>query len=121
MNKHDKRLIMFLFIVVMVIFIIFSFLEKKGRKIAKVYYENTVVLKIDLEKEGIHQYVVDGYNGEVILETQKGKIRVVEEDSPKHLCSLQGYISSTYQSIVCLPNKIVVKIEAQEELDSIVR
>ena len=46
--------------------------------------------------------------------------KVVEEKSPLHLCSKQGYISKSYETIVCLPNKIVIKLESNDDLDVIV-
>ena len=40
---------------------------------------------------------------------------VTQENSPYHLCSLQGYVSSAAEPIVCLPNEIVVSLETQDE------
>ena len=121
MNKNDKRLVVFLLIIFAFFFLFFILCQKNGRKVAIIYYENKIIQTIDLEQQGLHRYTVEGYNGSIILETQKGKIRVVEENSPKHLCSKQGYINTTYQSIVCLPNKIIIKIESEEKLDTVVR
>ena len=47
------------------------------------------------------------------------KIKVLKEDSPLHLCSKQGYISKSYESIICLPNKIVIKLENNSDIDVI--
>ena len=46
-----------------------------------------------------------------------------EEESPLHLCSKQGFIEESYESIVCLPNKIVIKISSKKkkDLDTILR
>lgn len=48
------------------------------------------------------------------IEVNNGKVRMLEmtkEICPNAICSETGWIQSTNQSIVCLPNKIVVKIE----------
>ena len=62
-----------------------------------------------------------GYNGEVVIFAGQGKIKIEEENSPLHLCSKQGYISASYETIVCLPNKITIKIEAIDSLDTVVK
>ena len=66
-------------------------------------------------------YEVKGYNGPVYISAGNGKIKVEDEDSPLHLCSKQGYITKSYETIVCLPNKIVVKIENKSDIDTIIK
>lgn len=117
MNKNDLILIVILFSISIIILITFN-LNQKESNIAKVYYENKEILKIDLKIN--NTYTVDGLNGKVKIEVNNKRIRVVEENSPLHLCSKQGYISKSYETIVCLPNKIVIKIEDEEKLDGVV-
>ena len=120
MNKDDLKLVSILLIIVSIFLIGFKLIEKKENKKAIVYYENKEVLIIDLNEN--EDYVVDGFNGEVNIVVKDGKIKVDEEKSPLHLCSKQGYISSTYETIVCLPNKITIKIEANDNsLDTVVK
>ncbi len=40
-----------------------------------------------------------------------GKVRVAEETSRYHICSLQGWVSTPGQPIVCAPNRVVIVIE----------
>lgn len=105
MNKKDFILI---FIVILIALILILIVNKKQANIAYVYYDNDLILEIDLKKDDT--YKVNGYNGEVIIEVKENKIRVNEENSPYHLCSKQGYISKQGESIVCLPNKIIIKL-----------
>lgn len=121
MNRSDLKLIGILLIVLLIIFgglLLFNHDEKKQ---ALVYYEDNLVLTIDLSLPIENEYKVIGYNGEIIIKTQKNKIKVEEENSPLHLCSKQGWIENSYEVIVCLPNKIVIKIEDQEEIDTVVK
>lgn len=55
-----------------------------------------------------------GYNTLVIKE---GKADVTEADCPDKLCVNQHSISFNGETIVCLPNKLVVKIVSGEEAD----
>lgn len=118
MNKNDIKLIVVVFVVVILSIILLNIFKKNG-SFAKVYYEDDLILTIDLSKD--NNYKVDGYNGEVLIEVKDNKIRVEKENSPKHLCSKQGFIDSTMQTIVCLPNKIIIEIEGNKELDGVVK
>ena len=115
MNKQDIILCLSIFIIALLV-LVFIRLPKKGNA-AIVYYDNKEILKINLKID--NTYTVEGYNGDVTLEVSNGKIKVSDEISPKHLCSRQGYISNSYESIICLPNKIVVKID-DSEIDAVV-
>lgn len=120
MNKNDLKLIIVLLIIVSISLLGFKLLEKDSNKKAIVYYENEIILIIDLAED--KEYQVDGHNGKVNIVVKDGKIKVDSENSPLHLCSNQGYISSTYETIVCLPNKITIKIESKNnELDTIIK
>lgn len=113
MNKNDVKLII-ISIISIIIFI--PFFNKESSNKAIVYYKNKEILNIDLNVDKM--YEVKGTNGIVKIVVKDKKIKVDSENSPKHLCSKQGYISKSYQSIVCLPNEIVIKIEKNDEIDS---
>ena len=77
------------------------------------------ILKIDLNTN--KEYTVKGYLGDVVLEVKDKKIRVKEETSNRHICSKEGYIYTNNKSLVCMPNKIIVKIISEDnELDGVV-
>ena len=118
-KKNDYILISVLFIVLIVICISLELTKEKGSK-AIVYYKNEAVLTIPLNTD-IKTYEVNGENGVVSIVAGKGKIKVEEENSPLHLCSRQGWVDSSNQTIVCLPNKIVIKIIDDQELDGVVK
>lgn len=113
MNKNDIKLIILILIIISFLFSL-SLFNKKAN-IANVYYENDLVLEIDLSIN--NTYEVEGYNGKVLIEVLNNQIRVIEENSPYHLCSKQGFISKSGQSIICLPNKIIIELP-NDELDT---
>lgn len=117
-NKSDIILLAILIIMSLSLIIILK-LNKTDSKVAKVYYNSDLVLTIDLSYDKV--YEVDGYNGKVVLKVKNSKIKVLEEKSPIHLCSKQGYIKNSYETIVCLPNKIVIEIDDSKTLDSVVK
>ena len=118
MNKNDFKLILILVLISLIFITYFKVFNNEKSNEAQVYYENEVVLKIDLTKDS--EYDVEGYNGNIHIVVKDNKIKVDEENSPKHLCSKQGFISSSNESIVCLPNKVVIKILSKDDIDIVV-
>lgn len=121
MNKSDLKLIIILVGVCFLVLLGFNVFEKKDKKTALVYYNSDLILKIDLQIKDKKEYVVNGYNGKVKIIASNGKVKVANENSPLHLCSKQGYISKSYETIVCLPNKITIKISSDTSLDAVVK
>ena len=66
-------------------------------------------------------------HGSNILKIQDKKAQIIEADCPDKLCVHQNPISKSNQSIICLPNKVVVKIvigqdnEDSEDVDTVAR
>lgn len=117
MNKSDLKLVFVLLVISIIGVVVFKLIGKSGGS-ALVYYDGELIKTIDLSID--NKYVVNGDNGDVVIVVNGGKIKVDTENSPLHLCSKQGYISNTYESIVCLPNKIVINISG-DELDAVVK
>lgn len=117
MNKSDIKLVVTLVVIIMGIFIFINVTKEKG-SLAEVYYEDKLILSIDLNMDG--EYTVDGELGDVILEVKDKKIRVKNENSPRNICSKEGYIGDSSRTLICLPNKIIVKIVGDNEIDGVV-
>lgn len=52
------------------------------------------------------------------IEVKDGAVRMLEMDKsicPEGICSDTGWISKSYEAIVCLPNRIIVNIEGNQE------
>lgn len=54
-----------------------------------------------------------GYNK---VEIQKNRVRVVEADCPDKIDVKAGWISKENQMLVCLPNRVVIRITGGKEL-----
>ena len=122
MNKSDWKLVISLVLVIIISFTLLLLVKNNNTpKKALVYYENELVLEIDLSLKGEHEYHVSGYNGDILIKTNDNKIKVEKENSSNHICSKQGYIDSSYEVLVCLPNKVVIKIEDNKEIDTVVK
>lgn len=117
MNKSDIKLVLIVFFISMIFIIFYKIFSNNGKQ-ALVYHDGILVKTIDLSIDA--NYVVDGDNGDVLINVRGGKVKVESENSPLHLCSRQGYIDNTYESIVCLPNKIVINISG-DDIDTVVK
>lgn len=75
---------------------------------------------LDVDKEILIQK--DGKTTNLLV-IKDGKADVTEADCPDKLCVHQKAISKTNETIVCLPNKVVVQVigTGESELDSIAR
>ena len=81
MNKND--IIVCILILILGICLYLFGLSKSTGELAIVYYDHNKVLEIDLKDKNKRTYTVNGYNGEILIETVDGKVRVVDEISPK--------------------------------------
>ena len=55
---------------------------------------------------------IDGYQGgQNHLVIQDGCARIEEADCPDKLCVKQGTVSESGESLVCLPNRVVVAVK----------
>lgn len=113
--------------VVIVVLLIISILPTGLIMLAKSNKENsTIVIKVEnkvekrisLNKINESKTYEFGFNDNVgYIEVKDGKVRMLEMDKeicPNAICSDTGWIDKGYQSIVCLPNNIVVTIESSE-------
>lgn len=84
------------------------------RKYATIYIENQQVAELSLAPGETYNYSFQfGSEKEhtAHLEIEDGKVRMLpidEELCPNAICSHTGWIEHEYESIVCLPNRIMV-------------
>lgn len=71
------------------------------------------IIPINTEDQGkLYKFNFDKNIG--YIEVKNGKVRMLKMNKkicPNAICSDTGWIDKSYQSIVCLPNKIIVTIE----------
>ena len=95
---------------------IWSAYRDAGReKEVVVSYKDREILRKSLSLNDV--YTVKGTLGDVQVEVKDKRVRVEKENSPNHLCSIQGWVEDANRPIVCLPNNIVVQIEAGDVRD----
>ncbi|MGQ9474538.1 MAG: NusG domain II-containing protein [Actinomycetota bacterium] len=79
----------------------------------RVLADGKKVMELDLPQEK-RSLEVDGYQGKSRLEIEGGRVRMVDSACPDKLCVRTGWISRPGESIVCLPNRVVVEVVSAE-------
>lgn len=67
--------------------------------------------ELSLDEDGLFRF--DGIDAE--FEVKGGKIRITKVSCPDKICENTGYIGSSGQSIICVPNKITVAVVGSDE------
>lgn len=92
---------------------------------AEIYVNNQLKYTYKLQKEEKNIYI-DTDIGGVGIKLKDNKIRVTSSYSPRKLCVKQGWIERSSQTIIGIPDKLLIKIvgvkeEEEEEIDFILR
>lgn len=70
------------------------------------------VFTVNLDEPG--EFTLDEC-GDTVFEIADGKIHIKEAVCPDKICAETGFISSPGQSIICVPEKIVITISGESE------
>lgn len=83
-------------------------LTKKPGKVVEIRVTGAETRRIPITESG--RYEIDGRNGTNVLVIEAGKAHMEAASCPDGVCIGMGEIDSEGQSIICLPNEIVVVI-----------
>ena len=77
-----------------------------------VYQDGVIIKKLSLsEVTESYSFTVECRDGYNTIEVEYGRIRVSEADCTDGFCISQGWISGGAAPIVCLPHRLVIKID----------
>ncbi|MGI6486637.1 MAG: NusG domain II-containing protein [Thermoanaerobacterales bacterium] len=121
LTKADKILIVFILLSSILVLIglqVYGF--SSGTTYAVVHVDGKLHHKISLGSDGQNfQLKVPGSIGESVVEIKGDKVRMLYSPCPDKDCERQGWIDRPGQMIVCLPNRIVVKLVSHNKIDEI--
>ena len=81
-------------------------LTKKEGAYAEITVDGTTVAKYSLAVDGVYPL----NNGTNVLVIQNGEAYMSESNCPDHVCENTGRVKYVGQTIICLPNRLTVKI-----------
>lgn len=79
-----------------------------GPAVAYIYQRNSLKEVVSLKQEGTREFRAG--KAQMKLEVRAGGIRVVESNCPERFCVRTGRISRQGQTIVCVPNRVVIEV-----------
>ena len=96
------------------------FVSKKSGMLVVVSVDSVKTASFSLSED--IEYEIKGYDGGTnLLIIKDGEAYLIDSSCPDHLCEHMGKISKVGQSIICLPNRVVVEVigDEKEEFDTI--
>lgn len=116
--KLKNSLLLFGGLILIAVFAII-FLEniEPNHPIAEIYVDEELVREIDLSFDRDEEITISSQYGENILSVKKDSISVKSASCPDKLCISQGEITNSTKPIICLPNKMVIKIRDNKNSD----
>lgn len=111
----NTKIWIFIIAIIFLLSVVASFIIFKAPSkgtIANIYENGVCIKSIDLSKiSKEYTFTIKTDNGINVIAAQKNKISIVEADCSDHICINQGWVSNSATPIVCLPHKIVIKLE----------
>ena len=108
----DLALVLCLLLFALVLFLVTRKTQDKGA-LVRVTCAGDFVAEYSLFKDG--EYVLNG--GTNVLLIKDGEVSVTEADCPDKICKKTAPISLVGERIVCLPNKIMIEVVGEGEID----
>lgn len=120
MTRGDKLLVAGIVLIIAVL-IIFNgtYLrtdEELKQRTATIAVDGKIVKSITLPNtEKAWRFKVQGVLGVAVVEVSDDKIRMLEAPCPDQICVHRQWIAAPGESIICVPNKMVISIEKNDE------
>lgn len=92
--------------------------QPKGQTCAVVKGDE-VVGRLDLSRDT--SLLIEGPIGRTRLVVIGGEVQIAEAPCPDQLCRRMGRISRSGEALICLPNRVLLYIEGDGDLDAITR
>ena len=83
----------------------------------QIYQDGQLVQEFSLEE---NRTIEIGGTYTNVVEIRDGRVAIVESDCPGEDCVHSGWISSVGRTIVCLPNRVEIRIVGVAEVDFVV-
>ena len=112
MKKNDWILVIAILILAGVGFFIYTSLGRQTAGIVKITVEGELFGTYSLEKE--QEIKINDTN---YLMIKEGQADMIEADCPDQICVEHISISKNKETIVCLPNKVIVEIVGGEDIE----
>ena len=115
-KKSDMVLLACIFLVLLACVVLFQFFWRQAGGRVTVTVDGEVYGTYSLDDDRTVEIKADGKVTNV-LEIHSGSTDIVSADCPDKLCVRQRAVSRRRETIVCLPNKVVVEVMGAKEAE----
>ena len=121
MTKADKILIV---IVVLLSFASLGYINRQGLTDEDTYvsiqYNGEEIRKVIFDRQIVGTTIpIETELGYNLIEIGDERVRVLEADCPAQIDVEQGWISSKGETLICLPNRLVVELKGLSTSDEV--
>lgn len=118
MSLNKKFLIIFALIILMCVCVaFFLYAVQPDGNIVVISVSGEVYEEIDLSLDC--EFSIETERGTNKVLVSDGKISIIDATCPDKLCIRHGELHNKFDSIVCLPNRVVVEYKNEKSLDAV--
>ena len=105
-------------IIIIILFLILPFIfPKRGGQKVQIFVDGKLIHTYSLDMDTL--ITIRGYRGPATFQIKRGKVRMVNSTCPLKLCVKMGWIDKAGSSIICVPNRVLIKIAGKKNYDAI--
>ena len=115
-KKKYSQILLLIVILLSIVCLVIYIQNNRGVKIAKIYKDKELLYNIDLSLvEKSYEIKLGDEKEYNIIKVEHNGISMIEASCHNNICVNTGIINNSTLPIVCLPNKIIIEIESNQE------
>ena len=116
MKKKDILLVISIIFLIIVLFIVNNIINKEKSEVIEIYVNNEIYKTISInDEEDLMIEIGSEYNH---IKIHDGGVEMIAASCDDNVCVNAGFISKLSERIVCMPNKVVIKVKTSEDVDN---
>jgi hypothetical protein len=115
-SRGDKVLIVILLVLGVASLFLLRLIIHSG-DVAVVEVDGRPLCRLDLSRDVWR--TVQGPLGETVIQVRGGRVRIADSPCPHKICVRTGWVDQAGRMIVCLPNRVVVRVEGAAGMDAV--
>lgn len=116
MKKKDIFLVIGIIFVIIILFIVNNIKNNKKSEAIEIYINNKLYKSIPIDED--EDLKIEGEFGYNYIKIHDNGVEITEASCPDKVCVESGFISKPSERIVCMPNKVVIKIKASDKVNN---